>query len=99
MSFRAARRHTHHELHHRGPPAARRAGLRRPSRAAPPRVARPLLPPARVVRGGRGPRPGGVPARVAPARDVRGLAALMHEDVRFSMPPTPGVWTGRSTVV
>src|SRR3712207_8326407 len=23
----------------------------------------------------------------------------MHEDVRFSMPPTPGVWTGRSTVV
>ena len=26
-------------------------------------------------------------------------AALMHEDVRFSMPPTPGVWTGRGTVV
>lgn len=23
----------------------------------------------------------------------------MHEDVRFSMPPTPGVWTGRSAVV
>ena len=23
----------------------------------------------------------------------------MHEDVRFSMPPTPGVWTGRSTIV
>ena len=72
ISFRAARRHTHHELHHRRPPAARRAGLRRPRRAAPPRVARPLLPPARVLRGGRGPRPGGVPARVAPARDVRG---------------------------
>src|SRR3990170_2881127 len=145
MSFRAVRRHTHYELHHRRSPAARRAGLRRPRRAAPPRVARPLLPPAGVVRGGRGPRPGGVPARVAPARDVRGprvgsrvavpdrderlprrarqapaaagrelraryvecseradaegLAALMHEDVRFSMPPTPGVWTGRSTVV
>jgi len=31
--------------------------------------------------------------------DVEGLAALMLEDVRFSMPPTPGVWTGRSTVV
>src|SRR5689334_11752726 len=31
--------------------------------------------------------------------DVEGLAALMHEDVRFSMPPIPGVWTGRSTVV
>ncbi|MEV0680154.1 RNA polymerase subunit sigma-70 [Actinosynnema sp. NPDC050436] len=31
--------------------------------------------------------------------DVEGLAALLHEDVRFSMPPTPGVWTGRSTVV
>src|ERR671914_406059 len=28
-----------------------------------------------------------------------GLPALMHEDVRFSMPPTPGVWTGRSTVL
>jgi RNA polymerase sigma-70 factor (TIGR02960 family) len=31
--------------------------------------------------------------------DAEGLAALMHEDVRFSMPPTPGVWTGRTTVV
>ena len=31
--------------------------------------------------------------------DVDGLAALLHEDVRFSMPPTPGVWTGRSDVV
>ena len=31
--------------------------------------------------------------------DAEGLAALMHEDVRFSMPPAPGVWTGRSTVV
>src|ERR687895_243420 len=31
MSFRAARRHTHHELYHRRPPAARRAGPRRPS--------------------------------------------------------------------
>ena len=31
--------------------------------------------------------------------DAAGLAALMHEDVRFSMPPTPGVWTGRGAVV
>ena len=31
--------------------------------------------------------------------DVEGVAALLHEDVRFTMPPTPGVWTGRSTVV
>ena len=31
--------------------------------------------------------------------DAEGLAALLHEDVRFSMPPTPGVWSGRSTVV
>jgi RNA polymerase sigma-70 factor (TIGR02960 family) len=31
--------------------------------------------------------------------DAEGLAALLHEDVRFSMPPTPGVWTGRRAVV
>ena len=31
--------------------------------------------------------------------DVEALAALMHEDVRFSMPPQPGVWEGRDTVV
>jgi RNA polymerase sigma-70 factor (TIGR02960 family) len=31
--------------------------------------------------------------------DPEGLAALTHEDVRFSMPPTPGVWTGRDTVL
>jgi RNA polymerase sigma-70 factor (ECF subfamily) len=31
--------------------------------------------------------------------DAEGLAALLHEDIRFSMPPTPGVWTGRNTVV
>jgi RNA polymerase sigma-70 factor (TIGR02960 family) len=31
--------------------------------------------------------------------DAEGLAALMHDDVRFSMPPTPGVWTGRNSVV
>jgi len=31
--------------------------------------------------------------------DAQGLAALMHENVRFSMPPHPGVWTGRSTVL
>jgi RNA polymerase sigma-70 factor (ECF subfamily) len=31
--------------------------------------------------------------------DAAGLAALLHDDVRFSMPPAPGVWTGRSRVV
>jgi RNA polymerase sigma-70 factor (ECF subfamily) len=31
--------------------------------------------------------------------DVDGLAGLLHEDVRFSMPPYPGVWTGRGPVV
>jgi RNA polymerase sigma-70 factor (ECF subfamily) len=31
--------------------------------------------------------------------DAEGLAALLHSGVRFSMPPTPGVWTGRSAVV
>jgi RNA polymerase sigma-70 factor (ECF subfamily) len=31
--------------------------------------------------------------------DAEGLAALMHSGVRFSMPPYPGVWTGRSAVV
>ena len=31
--------------------------------------------------------------------DAEGLPALMHEDVRFSMPPTPRVWPGRATVV
>jgi RNA polymerase sigma-70 factor (ECF subfamily) len=31
--------------------------------------------------------------------DVEGLAALLHSDVGFLMPPGPGVWTGRSVVV
>jgi RNA polymerase sigma-70 factor (ECF subfamily) len=31
--------------------------------------------------------------------DAQALAALMHEDLRFSMPPQPGVWEGRDTVV
>ena len=31
--------------------------------------------------------------------DPQALAALMHEDVRFWMPPHPGVWEGRDTVV
>jgi RNA polymerase sigma-70 factor (ECF subfamily) len=31
--------------------------------------------------------------------DARGLAAVLHEDIRFSMPPQPGVWTGRDSVV
>jgi RNA polymerase sigma-70 factor (TIGR02960 family) len=31
--------------------------------------------------------------------DAQGLAGLLHSGVRFSMPPYPGVWTGRSEVV
>jgi RNA polymerase sigma-70 factor (ECF subfamily) len=31
--------------------------------------------------------------------DVAGLAGLLQEDVRFSMPPQPGTWTGRDLVV
>lgn len=31
--------------------------------------------------------------------DVDGLAALLREDVRFSMPPTPGTWAGRDEVI
>jgi RNA polymerase sigma-70 factor (TIGR02960 family) len=31
--------------------------------------------------------------------DVSGLAAVLHEEVRFSMPPQPGVWEGRDVVV
>src|SRR5262249_50372174 len=31
--------------------------------------------------------------------DVRGLANVLHEHVRFTMPPQPGVWQGRDRVV
>src|SRR5262252_7947573 len=31
--------------------------------------------------------------------DVRGLATVLHEDVRFTMPPQPGMWQGRERVV
>src|ERR671916_513788 len=31
--------------------------------------------------------------------DAQGLAALLHEDVRFTMPPQPGTWAGRDRVV
>jgi RNA polymerase sigma-70 factor (TIGR02960 family) len=31
--------------------------------------------------------------------DAAGLAALMREDATVSMPPQPGVWTGRDTIV
>ena len=31
--------------------------------------------------------------------DVAALADIMHEELRFSMPPEPGVWTGRDNVV
>jgi ketosteroid isomerase-like protein len=33
------------------------------------------------------------------ATDVDGLAALLRDDVRCSMPPTPGLYVGRDTVV
>ena len=33
------------------------------------------------------------------ATDVNGLAALLRDDVRCSMPPTPGLYVGRDTVV
>jgi RNA polymerase sigma-70 factor (TIGR02960 family) len=31
--------------------------------------------------------------------DIPGLAALLREDARFSMPPEPGMWTGRDDIV
>ena len=31
--------------------------------------------------------------------DVTALAEVLHEEVRFSMPPQPGVWEGRDRVV
>ena len=31
--------------------------------------------------------------------DAQGLAALLHEEVRFTMPPQPGTWVGRDRVV
>jgi RNA polymerase sigma-70 factor (ECF subfamily) len=31
-------------------------------------------------------------------QDIPGLAALMREDASFSMPPVPGVWTGRDDI-
>jgi RNA polymerase sigma-70 factor (ECF subfamily) len=31
--------------------------------------------------------------------DPEGFVAVLHDDVRFSMPPQPGVWEGRDTVV
>src|SRR4051794_17740248 len=33
------------------------------------------------------------------AGDARGLPTLMHEDARFMMPPEPGLWRGRDTIV
>src|SRR4051794_40941620 len=33
------------------------------------------------------------------ATDIDRLAALLRDDVRFSMPPTPGLYVGRDTVV
>ena len=33
------------------------------------------------------------------ATDIKGLAALLRNDVRFSMPPTPGLTVGRDAVV
>ena len=31
--------------------------------------------------------------------DARGFAEILHEDVRFSMPPDPRVWDGRDSVI
>src|ERR1700760_813379 len=31
--------------------------------------------------------------------DIGGLATVLHEDLRFSMPPQPGVWRGRDRCV
>jgi RNA polymerase sigma-70 factor (TIGR02960 family) len=31
--------------------------------------------------------------------DIDGIAGVLHDDVRFSMPPQPGVWEGRDVVV
>jgi RNA polymerase sigma-70 factor (ECF subfamily) len=31
--------------------------------------------------------------------DIDGLTEVLHEDLRFSMPPDPGVWEGRDEVV
>jgi hypothetical protein len=31
--------------------------------------------------------------------DVQALAGLLHEDARFTMPPEPGEWVGRDTVI
>jgi RNA polymerase sigma-70 factor (ECF subfamily) len=31
--------------------------------------------------------------------DMDGLAALLREDLRFAMPPQPGIWMGRDHVV
>jgi RNA polymerase sigma-70 factor (ECF subfamily) len=33
------------------------------------------------------------------AKDIPRIAALLHDDVRCSMPPTPGLYVGRDTVV
>ncbi|MDP9116951.1 MAG: hypothetical protein M3O28_06785 [Actinomycetota bacterium] len=42
-----------------------------------------------------------IPARSGTIRAARleGLAALLHEKARFSMPPEPGVWAGKDAVV
>lgn len=31
--------------------------------------------------------------------DLDGLATLLHDDLRFSMPPQPGVWAGRDEIL
>ena len=37
--------------------------------------------------------------RATETLDVDGLAALLREDLRFAMPPQPGVWVGRRETV
>ena len=66
MSSRPGRRLTRHERYDQRHDDRLRAG----ARASPAGAARPLLPDARLLRGGRGRAAGGVPARVAGARDA-----------------------------
>src|SRR5215217_6568019 len=84
--------HEYDLLDARSPHTARPRIVHRERGALSARAARPLLPDARLLRGVRGPRPGDLPARVAPASDVRGpfLAprlALQDRDERLPRRP------------
>src|ERR671923_2907692 len=80
--------HEHDLLDARSQRTARPRIVHRERGALSPRAARPLLPDARLLRGVRGPRAGDLPARVAPASELRGplLAAglaLQDRDERL----------------